>query len=344
MTSHRALRRTGALAASVLAATLVLASCGSPQASPASSAGAGASFPVEVTDYYGTTTIEQEPSRVVTVGWGSEDAAIGLGVIPVSIPHAYFGDPDGDGYLSWVKKAVEEANGELPSLHDESDGIPYDVINDADPDLILGTNSGLTQQERDTLAKIAPTIAFPKISWGTPWRDSTLLVGQSLGIQEQAKTLISQTEETIGKEMANHPEVAGKSVVVMWVDANDLGKVNFYTPTDTRVQYLNDLGLVTPQSVKTLSEGADSFVAQISAEEADKLDADIAVIYVQGGDLSTLKNDPRLSKIPAVQRGSVMILTDDEQLMAISAPTVLSIPHALSDYAKALADAAASVR
>lgn len=167
------------------------------------------------------------------------------------------------------------------------------------------------------------------------------MIGTALGKSAEAKTLIADTEKAMSTEMARYPAAKGKTGMVMWVDAKDLGKVQYYVPSDTRVQYLNDLGFATPASITELAKNEKGFVGTISAEQADKLDADVAVVYVQGGDLSTLQNDPLLSRIPAVKKGSAVLVNDEALLMAVSAPTVLSIPWALPTYAKLLGEAAA---
>ncbi|UJP10714.1 iron-siderophore ABC transporter substrate-binding protein [Microbacterium sp. KUDC0406] len=337
------LRRSAAVLSILAAGALALSACSSGTAAQSDDASAGSDtgFPATIEHVYGETVVESAPKSVATVGWGSFDAAIALGTIPVAIPTSAFGDTDGDGYLEWTHDAITAAKADLPPLHDETDGIPYEEIDGTAPDLILGTNSGLTKQEYDTLSKIAPTVAYPGAAWGTSWRDSTTMVGTALGRSAEAGKLIADTEKSISTEMAKYPAAEGKTGMVMWVDAKDLGKVQYYTPQDTRVQYLNDLGFATPQSIKDLAADEKGFVATISAEEADKLDADVAVIYVQGGDLSTLQNDPLLSRIPAVKSGAVAQIDDEALLMAISAPTVLSIPWALPTYAKMLGEAAA---
>lgn len=338
------LRRGAAVLSLLTVGALALSACSAgsaPSADATGNASSGGEFPATVAHVYGKTVIDAAPKRVATIGWGSFDAAIALGTIPVTIPTATFGDANGDGYLAWTHDAITAAKAKLPPLHDETDGIPYEKIADTSPDLILGANSGLTRQEYDTLTKIAPTVAYPGAPWGTSWRESTTMVGAALGKPAEAKQLISATEKTMATEMAKYPAVKGKTGMVMWVDAKDPGKVQFYSPRDTRVQYLNDLGLATPPSITDLSQGGKGFVTTISAEQADKLDADVAVIYVQGGDLSTLQKDPLLSRIPAVASGAVVLMNDEEMLMAISAPTVLSIPWALPSYAKMLGEAAA---
>ncbi|VXB50848.1 ABC transporter substrate-binding protein [Microbacterium sp. 8M] len=336
------LRRGAAVLSLVTASVLALTACSTGTAPAAGGTGAsGGAFPATVEHVYGKTVIESAPKNVAAIGWGSFDAAIALGTVPVTIPKATFGDSDGDGYLQWTKEALTSEKAKLPALHDETDGIPYEKIADTAPDLILGANSGLTKQEYDTLTKIAPTVAYPGAPWGTSWRESTTMIGAALGKAAEAEALIADTEKAMSTEMAKYPAATGKTGMVMWVDAKDLGKVQYYTPSDTRVQYLNDLGFATPQSIKDLAKGEKGFVGTISAEQADRLDADVAVIYVQGGDLSTLQKDPLLSRIPAVKKGAVALMDDEALLMAVSAPTVLSIPWALPTYAKMLGEAAA---
>lgn len=336
------LRRGAAVLSLLTAGALALSACSTGSAPGATGTGSSdGGFPATVEHVYGKTVVESAPKSVATIGWGSFDAAIALGTIPVTIPKATFGDPDGDGYLEWTKKAIDADKAKLPPIHDETDGIPYEKIADTSPDLILGTNSGLTKQEYDTLAKIAPTVAYPGAPWGTSWRDSTTMIGTALGKSAEAKALIADTEKAMATEMAKYPAAKGKTGMVMWVDAKDLGKVQYYVPSDTRVQYLNDLGFATPTSITDLAKNEKGFVGTISAEQADKLDADVAVVYVQGGDLSTLQNDPLLSRIPAVKKGSAVLVNDEALLMAVSAPTVLSIPWALPTYAKMLGEAAA---
>src|SRR3546814_19488421 len=56
----------------------------------ASSSVEEAAFPVTIEHAFVATEIPEAPERVVTWGWGSTDAAIALGVVPLAIPfHAY---------------------------------------------------------------------------------------------------------------------------------------------------------------------------------------------------------------------------------------------------------------
>ena len=83
-------RRFRVVAATCLIAVAGLTGCstgssddvaGEPAATR-SSAEPGA-FPVTIDHALGRTTVEQEPTRVVTLGWSDQDVALALGVVPV---------------------------------------------------------------------------------------------------------------------------------------------------------------------------------------------------------------------------------------------------------------------
>lgn len=70
------------------AAAFALTACGGGGDEPASkasgdSAAAPAAFPVTVEHKYGSTTIDAEPKKVVTLGLSDQDAVLALGVKPV---------------------------------------------------------------------------------------------------------------------------------------------------------------------------------------------------------------------------------------------------------------------
>ena len=95
MTSRPALRRRVALAATLPLLALT-AACGSSSdaAQTAAPAADSSVFPVSVEHKYGSTTVEQEPLRVVSVGYTDQDAVLAFGVTPVGIRDWYGDQPD----------------------------------------------------------------------------------------------------------------------------------------------------------------------------------------------------------------------------------------------------------
>src|SRR5690606_23184754 len=54
-------------------------------------------FPVTIEHKYGATTIDAEPKRVVSVGFGEHDGLLALGVVPIAVRDWYGDQP----YATW---------------------------------------------------------------------------------------------------------------------------------------------------------------------------------------------------------------------------------------------------
>lgn len=331
-------------AAAVAVVGLTLTACASQPGTTtdatedaATEAPASATFPVTITNTFGETTIEAQPERVATVNWGNHDVPIALGVAPVGIQLTTYGDDDGDGVLPWTFAGLEalDATGDaLPVLFDETDGIPFEQVANTEPDVVLAAYSGLTEEDWTTLSEIAPTVSYPEFAWGTSWKDMALIDGEALGLKAEAQALVDDVVAQIDEALAERPDVEGKTVAYTWIDPADPSTIGVYTPLDARVQLLSDLGLVDAPSVVELAGDTDQFYVNLSAEEADTLaDVDVLVTYGDDTTLETLQADPLIGKIPAVERGSVVVVPNAEPISAAtSGPTVLSIPWVLEDY------------
>lgn len=333
------LRPLRAVAAVAVGLTLTACATTSGTTTDATETAASASgtFPVTITNTFGETTVEAQPERVATVNWGNHDVPIALGVAPVGIQLTTYGDDDGDGVLPWTFAGLEalDATGDaLPVLFDETDGIPFEQVANTEPDVVLAAYSGLTEEDWTTLSEIAPTVSYPEFAWGTSWKDMALIDGEALGLKAEAQALVDDVEAQIDEALAERPDVEGKTVAYTWIDPADPSTIGVYTPLDARVQLLSDLGLVDAPSVVELAGDTDQFYVNLSAEEADTLaDVDVLVTYGDGTTLETLQADPLIGKIPAVERGSVVVVPNAEPISAAtSGPTVLSIPWVLEDY------------
>ena len=55
-----------------------------------------------------------------------------------------------------------------------------------------------TQEEYDTLSRIAPTVAQPAeyVDWGIPWQELTVKIGQIMGRQAEAEELTIHIQHT----------------------------------------------------------------------------------------------------------------------------------------------------
>nr|WP_221930425.1 iron-siderophore ABC transporter substrate-binding protein [Paracoccus laeviglucosivorans] len=297
-------------------------------------------YPVTIKHALGTTVLTQKPERVATVAWANHEVPLALGIVPVGMAAANFGDDDGDGMLPWVSEKLAELGGDKPVLFDEGDGIDFEAVAATRPDVILAAYSGLTQADYDTLSQIAPVIAYPDSAWATDWRDTIRMNSAGLGMAAEGDALITRIEGEIEASVAKHPELRGKSAMfITHLDTTDLSRVNFYTANDTRVKFFADLGLTSPKSVVQATQPGQ-FSGGISAERIDAFDdVDVVVTYGSKALFDALKADPLMAHMPAVANDGLVMLGSDPVGTA-SNPTPLSISWVLDDYVDLLAKAA----
>ena len=297
-------------------------------------------FPVTIDHAFGTTTIPARPERVATVAWANHEVPLALGIVPVGFARANFGDDDADGLLPWVSERLKKLGAEVPTLFDEGDGIDFEAVAATDPDVILAAYSGLSTSDYDILSRIAPVIAYRDGPWSTDWREMIRLNAAGLGMTQQGEDLIARNEAAIRDVTARHPELDGKSAMfVTHLDIRDLSVIRFYSGNDTRVQFLQDLGLQSPKSVREATVPGQ-YAGEMSAENIDTL-ADVDIIVTYGGQelLDRVRNNPLTSRIKTVENSAFVLLGNDPVGTAAN-PTPLSIPWVLDDYVALLAEAA----
>lgn len=311
-----------------------------PGAGKSAVAAENASYPLTIKHAFGTTTIEKKPERVATVAWANHEVPLALGIVPVGMARANFGDDDGDGILPWVAAKLKELKAEPPVLFDEGDGIDFEAVAATRPDVILAAYSGLSQTDYDTLSEIAPVIAYPQAPWSTDWRETIRLNSAGLGMAAEGEALIAGIEADIAGTLAGHPELKGKSAMfITHLSSWDLSTVNFYTTNDTRVKFFADLGLASPKSVVQASQSG-KFSGSVSAEEIDAFDdVDILVTYGDSMLFDALKTNALMLHMPAVSRESIVMLGNNAVGTGAN-PTPLSIRWVLKDYVTLLSEAA----
>ncbi|MFD1722816.1 iron-siderophore ABC transporter substrate-binding protein [Amnibacterium endophyticum] len=331
------------------AALLVLAGCSGATApgstTPSASSSDGTTYPITIPNAFGETTIEKKPTRVATVAWSNQEVPLALGVVPVGMPKATFGDDDGDGVLPWVEDRLKALGAKTPTLFDETSGIDFEAVADTRPDVILAAYSGLSQDDYDTLSKIAPVVAYPDQPWTTSLDDMIVLDSEGMGMKAQGEALVASLDEQVAAAAEKQPSIAGRSVAfVSPKGATDLGSLYVYTTHDPRAAFFEQLGMTTPEVVKAASAKSDAFYTELSAEASDRLDdVDVLVLYGSAETLKAMQADPLLGRIPAVKRGSVVVLGADGPLAASANPSPLSIGWGIDDYVERLAAAAQKV-
>lgn len=289
-------------------------------------------YPIVIKHALGEAVIESKPERVVTIQWANHDVALALGVVPVGFSAANYGVQDDSGLLPWTAAKLDELGVENPNIFQDTDGLDFEAISDANPDVILAAYSGITQEDYDILAQIAPVVAYQTSPWVTTWREQVLFNARGMGMEAEGQQLIKDTEALIKEKASQYPGLQGKKVAFANFSAKDLSKINIYTHTDPRGEFLIELGMEYPESIiNEVPEG--SYNLRLSSENAELLyDADILVGYGDESLYETVKADPVLGKIPAVERGSIVFIGSGTPLAASGNPNPLSIAYTIDEY------------
>ena len=320
--SSRRFRRVLAAAGAVVAASLVLAGCSSGSSTGSASddaTGSSGAFPVSITTALGTTEIPSQPKRVVALGWGDAETALELGVQPVGASDwLAFG---GDGVGPWLKGKYTKKPTIIQTLEPS-----YEQILKLKPDLILDTKSSGDKDRYSKLSAIAPTVAIPKggENYLTTTEQQVDLVAKALGKQSQGKQLLADLDDSYAAAKKAHPEFQGKTAVV---GAYTSEGFSAYASNDSRSTFVRNLGFTIPKAID--QQAGDAFSVKLSEENLDLLDADLTMILPIYVDASKAEADPLFQKVPSVQAGHDIVVSDADVSSAFSLGTTAAIEWAL---------------
>lgn len=247
--------------------------------------------------------------------------------------------------LPWTAQKLKELGEETPNIFQDTDGLDFEAIADAAPDVILAAYSGITQEDYNTLSKIAPVVAYQTSPWIASWREQITFNSMGMGMAAEGKKLIADTEKLIQDKANEHAEIKGKKAAFGMFMVADLSKFYIYTPGDPRGAFLGELGMEFPESLNSQITDPNSFYIELSAENADALnDAEVLVAYGDENTLKTLQADPILGKVPAIERGSVVIIGDNTPLAAAGNPNPLSILYSIDEYLHLISEAVSKLK
>jgi iron complex transport system substrate-binding protein len=273
----------------------VSATTGAPGAAP--TVAATGAFPVTIEHKYGSTTIDTPPVRIVTVGLTDHDALLALDIVPVGTSEWFGGYPG--SVWPWAQHKLA---GDLPTAVG-GDAINFEQIIALQPDLILALFSGVTQEEYDLLAQIAPTVAQPAghVDYGIPWQELTVTVGKAVGKQAEAEALVAEVEAKFVQVRSEHPAFTGATAVV----ATPYQGIWVYGPQDVRGRFLTTLGFALPEGLQEVT-GAE-FGGNLSLERADLLDVDV-IIWLDPEDAEGELGGPVYQGLPVHTEGRELFL------------------------------------
>ncbi|GAB95619.1 iron complex transport system substrate-binding protein [Kineosphaera limosa] len=250
-------------------------------------------FPRTVKHANGSTEIAAQPKRVVVLDTGEMDAVISLGVTPVGIPTM----AGANSVPSYLKDKVADAKqvGAVSELN-------LEAIAALKPDLILGSQLR-ADKVYTQLSAIAPTVFA--IRPGFPWKENFALVGDSLGMEAQARQVMSSYEQ---KVTALNESVEGDPTIslVRFMP----GKLRLYANKSLIGVILKDAGLKRPAN-----QDVDDLAVEISPENISQADADVIFYSSYGepdatGETSVI-NGTQWQQMSAVKAGNAHRVDDD---------------------------------
>jgi iron complex transport system substrate-binding protein len=314
------------------AVLLALSGCGGddPERADAPSA---AGFPVTVEHEYGSTRVDAEPTRVVTVGYTDHDFVLALGVRPVAV-REWFGERPS---ATWPW-AHDELAGAEPAVLPPGD-LSYERVAALRPDLILGVYAGMTEDVYDKLSRIAPTVpdTGEHVDYGMPWQEQLRLTARALGREERAETLVRDIERRFERAREDHPEFA--EATALFAYREQAGSFGAYSSADPRGRFLRSLGFRVPARIDELA--GDRFFAAVSGEQLRLIDEDVLVMIdlaQVAASRTELLRDPLYRRLDAV-RERRDVYPEAEPAAALSFSSPLSLPTAIDAIVPQLADA-----
>lgn len=325
------------LVAGLLVVPLAACSSDDEAAEPQGEPAASEEFePVTVEHAFGSTEVTERPERVVTWGWGTPDAVLALGVVPVAMEKLSYGASEA-GFMPWQEEAFEELDAEQPTALTPGEAPPFEEIAAAAPDVILASYSGITEADYDKLTQIAPTVAYPDQPWATPWREVITTAGDVLGRGEEAEQVLADIDADVAAAAEEHPEFDGTTIAAVAIDPSAF---YVYSAADPRVQFLEDLGFEVAPSVEDLDTGESTFYYTLSTENVDRLTSDVLLSYAASEERAEeILEDPTYQTMEQFQDDRVATVAGEAVVSSVSPPTALSLPYSLDTFVDALAGA-----
>lgn len=232
---------------------------------------AAQNFPVTVEHIYGTTTIEEEPVRVVSVGMHEQDFLYALGIAPVGVKEWWGEHP----YATWpwAEEAREAVSAEPEVMY--GSGINLEWVAAQQPDLIIAIYVTMDEATYELLSGIAPVVVTPAgyEHWGAPWQAELTIIDEATsGTTEKSQAIIASFAERFAAVRAEYPQLQGKTGTNIYYRD---GSFIAWGSDDLASKFLADLGLALPPELDALAEEDNKI--EISPENIHLLDMDVVI-------------------------------------------------------------------
>lgn len=294
---------------------------------PTTGSSASDAGPVTVEHRYGSTVVETRPQRIVSLDAQWTDVLLALDAPPVG----YIVDPSVPDGFPWRGDGLDGSTG-MTAV----DTLPYEQIAALEPDLIVVAYFAQDQGDYDRLTAIAPTIATLRADQVDSWQDITTTAGRVMRDEDAAAELTADVESQVADVAAEIPDLAGHTMALVNFVPGD----SFYVvsdPDDGAMALFEQLGLSISPTILDAGEGEEARV-KLSLERSDLLDADLLIVFTNGGDEATIAG---WDDLPAVRSGAVAVL-DYAAVHGLNTPSPLSVPYSLERIRAALDATAAA--
>src|SRR5699024_2444574 len=127
-------------------------------------------------------------------------------------------------------------------------------ILELEPDLILAPWSGLTQEQYDLLADVAPTVAYPEQPWTIEWEQQIEIIGEAMGENDQAQELI----DDIHSQFDEAADPKYEDLIFSYIYNDDPCTLGLFYPNEQRVDKGEAIGLTTDAVADEISKDYDA--------------------------------------------------------------------------------------
>ncbi|MEQ8899382.1 MAG: ABC transporter substrate-binding protein [Roseovarius sp.] len=278
-----------------------------------------AAEPLRFAGPWGETVLDRPASRVVSLGYTTQDPLLALGVVPLAVREWFGARP----HAVWPW-AEDRLGGAAPAVL--TGEVSMELVAGSAPDLIVGIGSGISRAEYELLSRIAPVLMQEpgQPAFGTPWQADTRRIARAIGQTGRAERLIAGVENGFAAARARHPGWQGATAVAAWQNG---GQTGAFMPGDARAQVFAGLGFTLPPALQDLA-AIDGFYTTLSPEDLSPLDADLLVWISSFSGAAAIAGLPMRRTLQAHREGRE-VFADEVTAAALSFGSVLSLPFAL---------------
>jgi iron complex transport system substrate-binding protein len=255
-------------------------------------------FPRTVKSLTGDITIDEQPERVITLGFGPTDVVVGLGNTPVGA----FTNSDEDPFGTHVPLQAYED--EIPSIGNFE--INLEEIAAQRPDLIVALSWIEGFKGFDEMKKIAPVLVLDASANWTEWTED---IGYAMGLEAEATEILDTYRAHADEVAASIPD--GTEVAL--VTPNEDGSAEIQGPDGAAGSIALDAGLdvlTVPDGAVDWNgeEGGDVVWTTLSKERFDEITSEsMIVLTFLPNKFDEAQSDPLWNELPAFANDAVYV-------------------------------------